>query len=82
MDQERRIRDTSAQDSFVAGPTLVARRKRKLAIGIVSALLLILSAVWVIGKWSSGGRSYDASRLRIAEVKRGDLVEISRPTDA
>lgn len=74
MDQERRIRDTSAQDSFVAGPTLVARRKRKLAIGIVSVLLLILSAVWVIGKWSSGGRSYDASRLRIAEVKRGDLV--------
>ena len=24
--------------------------------------------------WSAGSRSYDASRIRIAEVKRGDLV--------
>ncbi len=74
MDQESRIRDTSAQDSFVAGPTLAARRRRKLVIGIVSTLVLIVSAGWVVGKWSSGGRSYDSSRLRIAEVKRGDLV--------
>jgi HlyD family secretion protein len=28
----------------------------------------------VVAGWLGGGRSFDASRLRIAEVKRGDLV--------
>src|SRR3546814_11747872 len=31
-------------------------------------------AAWVIVGWTSGGRSYDASRVRIAQVTRGDLV--------
>ena len=31
-------------------------------------------AGWVAAGWLDGGRSYDAQRLRIAEVRRGDLV--------
>ncbi|WP_242007464.1 efflux RND transporter periplasmic adaptor subunit [Luteimonas cucumeris] len=42
-------------------------------IGAASAALLLLG-VWVVGAWSGGSRSVDSSRVRIAEVKRGDLV--------
>lgn len=69
-----RIRDTSAQDN-VLKPTASARRDRKpwLIGGIAGAAVLAL-AVWVIGGWMSGGRSFDASKVRLAEVTRGDLV--------
>ncbi|TXH70052.1 MAG: efflux RND transporter periplasmic adaptor subunit [Lysobacteraceae bacterium] len=74
MDEQRRIRDTSAQDTFIGAPALAARRRRTRIIGVISALILLALAAWVIGRWNGAGRSYDASRLRIAEVKRGDLV--------
>lgn len=69
-----RIRDTSAQDN-VLKPAASARRNRKpwLIGGIAGAAVLAL-AVWVISGWMSGGRSFDASRVRVAEVTRGDLV--------
>ncbi len=69
-----RIRDTSAQDHAIK-PVASARRDRKpwLIGGIAGAAVLAL-AVWVIGGWMSGGRSFDASRVRVAEVTRGDLV--------
>ena len=72
-----RIRDTSAQDQVIAPPPAsVARRripKPWLIGGIAGAAVLALAA-WVVMGWLGGGRSFDASRLRIAEVTRGDLV--------
>ena len=72
-----RIRDTSAQDQVIVPPPAgVARRripKPWLIGGIAGAAVLALAA-WVVTGWLGGGRSFDASRLRIAEVTRGDLV--------
>jgi HlyD family secretion protein len=70
-----RIRDTSAQDNVIKPAASAARRNRKpwLIGGIAGAAVLAL-AVWVVSGWMSGGRSFDASRVRVAEVTRGDLV--------
>jgi HlyD family secretion protein len=67
------IRDTAAQDRTLAASASTAKRRRwlvagALALGIGAAIVATLSA------WSAGGRSVDAERLRIAEVRRGDLV--------
>lgn len=70
-----RIRDTSAQDHAIQ-PTASARRripKAWLIGGIAAAVLLALTA-WVATGWMAGGSSYDADKVRIAEVTRGDLV--------
>ncbi|QWP77964.1 efflux RND transporter periplasmic adaptor subunit [Lysobacter sp. K5869] len=72
MDTRSRIRDTSAQDHTLAAP-VAARRRSWLAMGGALAALVV-GAGWVITGWAAGGRSFDASRLRIAEVRRGDLV--------
>jgi HlyD family secretion protein len=68
------IRDTSAQDLPVAAapPQVRLRRTRLLFIG--AALLGVLLVGWLVVGWSGGSRSVDASRVRIAEVTRGDLV--------
>lgn len=67
------IRDTSAQDRSVATSASTARRRRwliagGLALGLGAAIAATLSA------WSAGGRSVDVERLRIADVRRSDLV--------
>ena len=67
-----RIRDTAGQDHLRATPAN-PNRGRWLAGGIAGVALLALVA-WVASGWLGGGRSYDASRLRIATVTRGDLV--------
>lgn len=70
-----RIRDTSAQDQAIK-PAVAARKrlpKAWLIGGGIAALLLAL-LVWVASGWLGGGRSFDASRVRIAEVTQGDLV--------
>ena len=67
-----RIRDTAGQDQVRATPANPTRR-RWLVGGIAGVALLSLVA-WVGSGWLGGGRSYDASRLRIATVSRGDLV--------
>ena len=70
-----RIRDTSAQDQVIK-PAASARRripKAWLMGGIAAALVLVLAACVAKG-WLSGGSSFDSSRVRIAEVTRGDLV--------
>ncbi len=69
-----RIRDTSAQDQTLAGTSSPLRRRKPWLIGGIAAAAILALAIWVISGWTSGGRSFDASRLRIAEVKRGDLV--------
>lgn len=66
------IRDTSAQDRPLS-TTPVPRWRRWLWPAAGGAAMLAIVA-WVASGWAAGSRSYDASRLRIAEVKRGDLV--------
>ena len=73
MDTHRRIRDTSGQDQVMATPLRPARRRR-IAIAATSAAAVLALGGWVASGWLSGTRSFDASRLRIASVTRGDLV--------
>ncbi|WP_303636308.1 efflux RND transporter periplasmic adaptor subunit [Stenotrophomonas tuberculopleuritidis] len=67
------IRDTSAQDEALTFRKPHAAWRRFLWPG--AAALIGLTAVgWTISGWSAGTRSFDAKRVRIAEVSRGDLV--------
>src|SRR5690606_9752329 len=43
-------------------------------VGAAAGLAALLLAGWVASGWLSGGRSFDASRVRVATVTRGDLV--------
>ncbi|MEO5628922.1 MAG: efflux RND transporter periplasmic adaptor subunit [Thermomonas sp.] len=74
MNNRSRIADTSGQDQTLAqAPRPGWRHKRWLPLaGVVAAVLAL--AIWVVAGWAGGGRSFDGSRLRIAEVKRGDLI--------
>ncbi len=66
------IPDTSAQDRKLSDQARPAwRRWLWPAVGAAAALALL---AWVAMGWTGGSRSYDASRIRVAEVKRGDLV--------
>ncbi len=69
------IRDTAAQDRPVANGGTQRNRKRRqaLVVGGIAVGVLLLAA-WLVSGWAAGSRSFDASRVRIAEVKRGDLV--------
>ena len=70
-----RIRDTSAQDNVIKPATSARPRIPKAwLIGGGAALVLLALIAWVASGWMSGGRSYDATKIRIAEVTRGDLV--------
>ena len=71
------IRDTSAQDRPVSAASAAGQRSRKrrqtlVAFGIGAGVLLL--AGWLVAGWASASRSFDADRVRIAEVTRGDLV--------
>ncbi|MEJ7745329.1 MAG: efflux RND transporter periplasmic adaptor subunit [Luteimonas sp.] len=74
MIERSNIRDTSAQDRAVASvsPRQRSRRQWLLIGGIGAAVLLVLA--WLLSGWSAGSRSVDSARVRIAEVKRGDLI--------
>jgi HlyD family secretion protein len=70
------IRDTSAQDrplQQAAGAAASAKRRRTLGIA-AGAIALVAAIAWLVSGWAGGARSYDASRVRIATVTRGDLV--------
>ena len=70
------IRDTSAQDIPVAGSAASTRSRQRrpwLVAGGLGALGLLLAA-WLLSGWAGGSRSFDAARVRIAPVTRGDLV--------
>ena len=69
----RGIRDTSGQDQVMATARRGVPRKR-IAIAAAGGIALLALTGWVASGWLGGARSYDASRIRIAEVKRGDLV--------
>ncbi len=67
------IRDTSGQDQVLHASSLSTKRRRWLIVaGAVIALTLAIGGV--LSAWRGGGRSVDASRVRIAAVQRGDLV--------
>ncbi len=67
------IRDTSAQDRPLShSQSRVPWRRWALPVG--GGLVLLLCIVFAARGWLSGSSSFDASRVRIAEVKRGDLV--------
>ncbi len=69
------IREPSGQDRQVASAaTPQARRRRQWLIGGAGALVTVLGAAWLLSGWSAGSRSFDAARVRIATVERGDLV--------
>jgi HlyD family secretion protein len=74
MDTRTRIRDTAGQDTALGASGTNARRRRTWLIGAAGAVAVLALAGWVIAGWTGGGRSFDAQRLRISEVKRGDLV--------
>ena len=65
------IRDTSAQDQVLVSNVASQRRWVLIGAGIV---LLALAMTWMVSRWSDAGSSLDVSRLRIAEVRQGDLV--------
>ena len=68
------IRDTSAQDIPVAHASPRLRQRRPWLIAGALGITGILLIAWLLSGWSGGSRSFDGSRVRIAEVKRGDLV--------
>ena len=72
MDTRNRIRDTAGQDQVRATPA--NPKRRQWLIGGIAGVTLLALVGWVASGWLGGGRSFDAARLRIAEVKRGDLV--------
>ncbi len=66
------IRDTSAQDQVsTQRPQPVWRRYMWPALITV---VVVAGIGYVISNWLGASRSFDGARLRIAEVRRGDLV--------
>jgi HlyD family secretion protein len=67
------IRDTSAQDQVLARPRSAAAWRRWLWPGLIG-LAVLVGIVFAARGWIAGSRSFDAQRVRIATVTRGDLV--------
>src|SRR5690606_29263704 len=68
------IRDTSGQDRPVAASSAASRQRRQWLAYAGGGAVVLMLAGWLLSGWAAGSRSVDASRLRIAEVRRGDLV--------
>jgi HlyD family secretion protein len=68
------IRDTSAQDRPLSNPQAAARPWKRWALPAAGGVVLLLCIVFAARGWLSGSQSFDEARVRIAEVKRGDLV--------
>ena len=67
------IQDTSSQDVILSKP----KGKRiglKSAVAAIATLALTLTAYPSISNWSSSDRSVKISRVRMANVERGDFV--------
>lgn len=50
------------------------KRRRQWLLAAGAGVAVLGLAGWVASGWLGGGRSFDAQRLRIAQVTRGDLV--------
>lgn len=66
------IRDTSGQDAVIA-PQPVWRRK-KVVVGVVVAVFLVIASVVLLKAFANTTKSINSSRIKIAQVTRGDLV--------
>jgi len=66
------IRDTSGQDQPLSKSTSRPLPRWAIPAGVGALVLLIIG--WIGMQWLGGTRSFDADRVRIAKVKRGDLV--------
>jgi len=67
------IRDTSAQDQTLSSAASPAPWKRWLWPAL-AALVVLLAIAFAARAWLASSRSFDSSRVRIAEVTRGDMV--------
>ncbi|MEO8308508.1 MAG: efflux RND transporter periplasmic adaptor subunit [Pseudomonadota bacterium] len=65
--------DTSGQDQIITPSGARARLPRWL-LPAGGAVLVLVITTWMGMQWLSGAHSFDARRLRIATVTRGDLV--------
>lgn len=68
------IRDTSAQDQSLGDSPTPRQRLRRWLPAAAGAVAVLAALAWTVSAWTGGGRSYDGSRIRVAEVVRGDLV--------
>lgn len=68
------IRDTSQQDRPLALHSAQSRKRRQWLFGGMAGLVLLFVVGWLVAGWNGGSRSFDADRVRIAQVTRGDLV--------
>lgn len=70
------IRDTSAQDQIVSSAPAdgAAGRWRRYRWPVLSALVVLTAIGFAIPAWLNASRSFDGTRVRIAQVQRGDLV--------
>jgi HlyD family secretion protein len=66
------IRDTSATDRVIAAPASARSPKRLLLI--LAGVLAILVVGWSVHAWLGAERSVNGSRLRFAEVRRGEFT--------
>ena len=72
--QRMSIRDTSGQDQPVATSSGHARKRRQWLLGGAIAAVVVLLGSWLVASWSAGSQSFDAARVRVAAVTRGNLV--------
>ncbi len=68
------IRDTSAQDQVLRSPSAASATRRRWLWPGVATLAVLAGIGWAVSAWSAGSRSFDAERVRIGTVGRGDLV--------
>ena len=73
MNLNSKITDTSGQD-VVLQPRSPGRKLVLAAIGLAVSALIVWLTLPVVQRWSQAQISVDASRLRFAEVSRGDFV--------
>jgi HlyD family secretion protein len=66
------IRDTSAQDRVSTQPQ--QPKWRRWLWPAVATVAVVAGIGFIANKWAGASRSFDSSRVRIAEVGRGDLV--------
>ena len=74
MRRPGQIQDTSAQDQALDTAPTPRQRLQRWLLPAAIALVVLAVLAWTISAWSGGGRSHDGSRIRVAEVVRGDLV--------
>ena len=79
MSRPGQIQDTSAQDQALHASPTARQRLRRWLLPAAGAAAVLAALAWTVSAWSGGGCSHDGSRIRVAEVVRGDLVRVYVP---